>query len=327
VKKFQVATFGNAIVDILIELTNNDPQVESLGLKNGSFQLVELDFQKKIIENYKNLQPKLVSGGAIANSVIAFSQLGGKASFTACIGDDRYGLHYKSEFEELGIHLGLAPLKNESSGTCVILVSPNAERTMCTNLACAALLGSEHINENLIKDSEWIFTEGYLLAVPAGMEASYKLVELAKKNQTKLAFTLSAEFIVSAFKEPVTRMIKNADLIFANIHEAELFAGVKGAELARKALKELCQHVVITDGENGVWIAEAGKDYHVPAIPTKPIDLTGAGDMFAGAYMYGITHGLNVEEAGRKACFLAHKVIQQVGARVTQGLKEDWNKA
>src|SRR6185295_3808069 len=127
---------------------------------------VELDEQKKLLDRFKVLEPRLVSGGSVANSVIAFSQLGGQAAFIGCVGDDRYGLFYTNEFEELKIDIGNPVIVGEATGTCVCLITPDAERTMRTCLAVSSHLSAKHVEEARIKNSDWLFIEGYVFANP-----------------------------------------------------------------------------------------------------------------------------------------------------------------
>src|SRR5437763_1902288 len=150
-KEFKLCGLGNAIVDIFLEVS--DSEFASLGFERGSMRLVDLAEQKTLLDRYQKHEPRLVSGGSVANSVIAFSQLGGAAAFIGCVGDDRYGLFYTSEFEELGIDIGSPIIVNEATGTCICLVTPDAERTMRTCLAVASHLSAHHVDEQRIKDS------------------------------------------------------------------------------------------------------------------------------------------------------------------------------
>src|ERR1700722_18719250 len=157
-KPFQVCGLGNALVDIFVEIS--DSELASLGFERGGMVLVDLAAQKALLDRYQRNEPKLVSGGSVANSVIAFSQLGGRGAFIGCVGDDRYGLFYVSEFEDLGIEIGNPVIVNEATGTSVCLITPDAERTMRTCLAVASHLAARHVDEARIKSSEWLFIEG-----------------------------------------------------------------------------------------------------------------------------------------------------------------------
>src|SRR5215831_4631837 len=205
-KQFKVCGLGNAIVDIFLEL--GDSEFASLGFERATMRLVELEEQKALLQRYQEHEPKLVSGGSVANSIIAFSQLGGQAAFIGCVGDDRYGLFYASEFEELGIDIGNPIIVNEATGTCVCIVTPDAERTMRTCLAVASHLSARHVDEERIKDSEWLFIEGYVFANPdTGQTAIREAIKIAKKHGVKVAVTCSEAFIVHVFGEALNQAL------------------------------------------------------------------------------------------------------------------------
>jgi sugar/nucleoside kinase (ribokinase family) len=324
-KEFKLCGLGNAIVDIFLEVSESE--FISLGFPRGGMQLVELNEQRGLLERYQKHEPKLVSGGSVANSVIAFSQLGGSAAFIGCVGDDRYGLFYSSEFEELGIDIGNPIIVNESTGTCLCLITPDAERTMRTCLAVASHLSARHVEERRIKDSEWLFIEGYVFANPeTGQTAIHEAIQLAKRYGTKIAITCSDAFVPQVFGSALREALQQADLFFCNAGEACAVAGVTSAEEAFTKLKSQIPSLVVTHGPHGAYIRHNGVEAHVPAFPSEPKDLTGAGDMFAGAFLYGITHGVAAEKAARAAGYLAHKVISQVGARLHHGTRQYWDE-
>jgi sugar/nucleoside kinase (ribokinase family) len=324
-KRLQLCGLGNAIVDIFLEVS--DAEFAPLGFDRGTMVLVDLPEQRILLDRYQKNEPKLVSGGSVANSIIAFSQLGGKAGFVGCVGDDRYGLFYANEFEELGIDIGNPIIVNEATGTCVCLVTPDAERTMRTCLAVSSHLAAKHVDEARIQDSEWLFIEGYVFANPnTGQTAIQEAVRLARKHDTKIAITCSDAFIPQVFGEPLHDALQYASLLFCNETEACSVTGAANAEEAFKRLKDRVPSAVVTNGPHGAYIRHDGIETHVPAVPCEPKDLTGAGDMFAGSFLYGITHGIPPEPAGRAASFLAHKVITQVGARLHHGTKAFWDE-
>ena len=197
-KILQLCGLGNAIVDIFLEVS--DDEFAALGFERGTMRLVDLAEQKTLLDRYQKHEPRLVSGGSVANSTIAFSQLGGDAGFIGCVGDDRYGLFYASEFEELGIDIGNPIIVNEATGTCVCVITPDAERTMRTCLAVSSHLAARHVDEERIKNSEWLFIEGYVFANPAtGQTAIREAIRLAKKHNTRIALTCSDAFVVNVF--------------------------------------------------------------------------------------------------------------------------------
>ncbi|MCS7045724.1 MAG: adenosine kinase [Gemmataceae bacterium] len=324
-REFQLCGLGNAIVDIFVEVS--DAEFATLGFERGSMRLVELAEQKLLLQRFHDRDPRLVSGGSVANSVIAFSQLGGDAAFIGCVGDDRYGLFYASEFEELDIDIGNPVIVGAETGTCVVLITPDAERTMRTCLAVSSHLDAPHVDEQRIKNADWLFVEGYLFANPRGQNAIRSAIELAKRHETKVAVTCSEAFIVEVFHEPFFWALERADLVFANEREACALARATSAADAFAKLAALAPHCVVTAGANGAYVRFDGVETHVPAYRCEPKDLTGAGDMFAGAFLYGVTHGAAPQQAARAGCYLAMKVITQIGARLHHGVRRYWDEA
>lgn len=325
-KEFQLCGLGNAIVDIFVEV--DERQFAELGFERGSMRLVEIDEQKRLVKTFQKAEPRLVSGGSVANSVIAFSQLGGDGAFIGCVGDDRYGLFYAGEFEELEIQIGSPVIVGESTGTCVVLITPDAERTMRTCLAVSSHLAARHVDSERIKSSEWLFIEGYVFANPAtGQTAIAEAIRIAKGHGVKVAVTCSDAFIPQVFGGPLREALSQTDLLFANETEACSITGAATALDAFNKLKAIVPAAVVTDGPRGAHIRYNGHESHVPAFPCEPKDLTGAGDMFAGAYLYGLTHGVPPAAAARAACFLSMKVITQIGARLHHGAKAFWDEA
>jgi sugar/nucleoside kinase (ribokinase family) len=324
-KDFQLYGLGNALVDIFVEVS--DGEFASLGFERGSSRLVERAEQQSLLERFKDHDLRLVSGGSVANSVIAFSQLGGGAAFLGCVGDDRYGLFYQAEFEELGIDAGNMVLVGETTGTCACVITPDAERTMRVCLACAGRLSARHVDPDRLKRSEWLFIEGYGFANPETMqEAIREALHIARKHGVKVAVTCSEAFIVNVFRDAFFEVLKQTDLLFCNADEAGAVTGTTTAEEAFAKLKGMIPSVVVTDGPHGAYVRHAGVEAHVAAFPCTPVDLTGAGDMMAGAFLYGVTHGVAPDKAARAACYLAMKVITQVGARLHHGTRQFWDE-
>jgi sugar/nucleoside kinase (ribokinase family) len=324
-KEFKLCGLGNALVDIFLEVSESE--FGSLGFERGSMRLVDPPEQRMLLDRYQNHEPRLVSGGSVANSIIAFSQLGGQAAFIGCVGDDRYGLFYASEFEELGIDIGNPIIVNEATGTSVCIITPDAERTMRTCLGVASHLSAHHVEERRIESSEWLFIEGYVFANPnTGQTAIREAIRFAKQHNTKIAITCSDAFVPEVFGEPLHEALKDADLFFCNESEACAVTGAKNAEEAFHKLNGKIPSVVVTNGPHGAYVRHDGVEAHVPAFPCEPKDLTGAGDMFAGAYLYGISHGISPEKAARAASYLCQKVITQVGARLHHGTRQFWDE-
>jgi sugar/nucleoside kinase (ribokinase family) len=325
-REFHVCGIGNALVDIFLDVS--DEEFAALGFERGSMRLIDAAAQKAILDRFHGRELRLASGGSVANSVIALSQLGGSAAYVGCVGDDRYGLFYKSEFDELGIDIGNPVLVGETTGTCLCVITPDAERTMCTSLAVAGHLSARHVDAERIKNAEWVFLEGYAFAnAEAGQSAIREAIRLAKVHGTKIALTCSEAFVVTVFGDAFFDALRQSDLLFANKSEACAVTGTQSAEEAFAKLKGMVPSSLVTDGANGAYVRYAGVEAHVPAFKCEPKDLTGAGDMLAGAFLYGITHEVPPARAVRGANFLAMKVISQVGARLHHGTRQFWEQA
>lgn len=325
-KEFHLIGLGNSLVDIFLELT--DTEFTPLGFEKATMRLTERDEQQKLITAFGDHEPRLVSGGSVANSVIACSQLGGKGAFIGCVGDDRYGLHYTEEFSELDIDFVNPPLVGETTGTCVSIITPDAERTMRTCLAVSSHLAARHVPANKIAASEWLFVEGYLFANPStGQHAIREALKAAKAGGTKVVLTCSDAFVPQVFGDAFREALAQSDLLFCNATEAMSLTGGSSAEDSFAKFKGIVPNVVVTDGPNGAFVRYHGVEHHVPAFACKPVDVTGAGDMFAGAFLYGITHNIPPEKAARAANFLAMKVITQIGARLHHGARDYWAEA
>lgn len=327
-RDYHVCGLGNAIVDIFLEIS--DSEFASLGFERGTMRLVEKDEQRALLDRFHNKHHdlRLVSGGSVANSIIGLSQLGGHGAFVGCVGDDRYGLHYVEEFEQLDIDFGNPVLVGETTGTCIAVITPDAERTMRTCLAVSSHLAARHVDADRIARAEWLFIEGYVFANPdTGQHAIREAIACAKRSGTRIALTCSDAFVPNAFGDAFREALAESDLLFCNAPEAAAVAGVEDPRAAFDKLKSLIPNVVVTDGPHGAHVRFQGEESHVPAFPCQPKDLTGAGDMFAGAFLYGITHGYRASSAARAANFLSMKVITQIGARLHHGTRGFWDEA
>src|SRR4051794_5807243 len=227
-RDYHVCGLGNALVDIFLDL--DDDQFAALGFERGTMRLVDHAEQQALLERFRAREPRLVRGGSVANSVIAASQLGGRGAFIGCVGDDRYGLFYATEFEELAIDIGNPVIVGEPTGTCVSIITPDAERTMRTCLAVSSHLATRHVDGNRIGKAEWLFVEGYVLANPdTGQGAVLEAIRQAKARGTKVALTCSEAFIVQVFGDAFRAALAEADLLFCNASEAMAVTGAADA--------------------------------------------------------------------------------------------------
>ena len=315
-KDIHVCGIGHALVDI--EFAISDATFETLGLTKGSMALVSENEQSHVIQSLSDSSHHQSSGGSAANTIIAIGQFGGKAAYKTILGDDALGAFYASEFQELGIQLEAECIPNSKTGTCLVLITPDAERTMMTSLGVNSTYNRDHLVEETISRSEWLYIEGYRLTEPGGADAIKEAVQLAKKHNTKIAFTFSDIFVVQVFRDIVSEISNSTDLVFCNDAEACAFTGQDSENDAFQALIKAFPHVVMTKGKKGADIFYNGQHAVIPAYETTAVDTTGAGDMFAGAFMYGITQGFSVLRSGHLASMASSKVVSQFGARLKE---------
>jgi hypothetical protein len=312
-KHLHVFGIGSAIVDIQLQISHEE--FHALGLDKGTMNLVDAERQRELLEKFAHLAPHKTSGGSAANTVIAVAQFGGKAGFGTLLGNDHLGQFYADEFAELGIHL-VAHVIDGDTGTSVIVITPDSERTMNTALAVNSQYARHHIAEEPIKNAEWLYFESYKLTDQTGAEALEEAIVTAKKHNTRVAVSFSDTFIVNVFGEQLKKVVHEADLVFCNYTEGQAFTGKNDREEIFQALKSTVPNVALTLGSEGSLIHFEGKDYIVSASPTEPVDATGAGDMFAGGFLYGITHGHSPKHAAELGSHAAARVIAKMGPRL-----------
>jgi sugar/nucleoside kinase (ribokinase family) len=322
-KQIELCGLGNALVDIFLDI--DEETFHSLDLERGTMRLVDAPTQSSYIAALAHKELPRVSGGSVANSVIAFAQLGGKGALLARVGNDANGVFYRHELEGLGVRFPV-PLSSEGhTGTVLVFVTPDSERTMRTHLGISSSFGPDDVDEDTIRAAEWIFIEGYLFTGDSSQRAVRRAVELAKRHGTKIAVTFSESWVVSTFRAELEATVAQADLIFANEQEILAYSGAERFEDGCAFVQGRVGHAVVTRGGAGAWVGIEGREFTVPAFPCHPIDQTGAGDMFAATYLFGHIRGEDPRTSARRACYLGSKVICQVGARMHDGVRQYWD--
>ncbi len=318
-RRFDVYGIGNAIMDLQLKVQDSD--LERLLLEKGAMRLVSREEQVAILSFCRDRSPNKTSGGSAANTMIAVSQLGGRTAYGCLVGDDDFGTQYLLEMSQIGVEVATDARCHGSTATSVILVTDDAERTMNTYLGVSAEFGEAQVSEEFIKSSEWLYIEGYLFSTDLGRRAVDRALAIASRHKTRVAVTFSDRFIVSAFRDALNRAVAGAELVFANSTEAVAFTNAESTEAALQSLKGVVPNVVITRGEAGALVSFDGVDYDIPAVKVKAVDDTGAGDMFAGGFLYGISHGLSGAQSAKLGCFLAARVVGQLGPRLSGDLR------
>lgn len=319
-KDIQLCGMGNGLVDIQYRIS--EEIMAEFGMKKGEMRLIDNEERQRLEKFFKDYPFYRCSGGSAANSIIAFSQLGGKAAYKTVLGNDELGKFYAKEFEQLGIDL-FAEYKNDyPTGLCFVFIAPDSERTMLTSLGATAFFSTKNLIEDVIARSEWIYLEGYKFSQEESTKSVYKSIELAKKYNTKIAFGVSDVFITENFHSNVAKAVPEADLFFCNENEALSFTKEKTIEKATSKLFNLVENVVITKGAQGSIIKWKNEIFEVNSFPADAVDSTGAGDMFAGAFLYGVINKNDPHYAAKLASYCSAKVVSQLGARMDADYEE-----
>ena len=308
----KILGIGNAIVDVICKVDDNFIVQNNLTKSTMKLIFDENEF-KKLLTNLKI--EKTVSGGSVANSIVGISQLGNKVGFIGKVSDDDLGSKYEEGLKKENVEYFYSKKKEQlPTGTCLILVTPDSERTMCTFLGTAGKINESDISSDAIKKSEIIFLEGYLWDEGEPKKAFDKAISSANK----VAMSLSDQFCVDRHKPHFLDLVKNKlDITFANEQEIISLIDAKNFDEVINFSKQLGKLIVLTRGENGA-IAIKGNEVFECGIQKdlKIVDLTGAGDLFAAGFLHGHINNLSIKESLEKGTEMSSKVIQQIGARL-----------
>ena len=308
----KILGIGNAIVDVICKVEDNFIKQNNLTKSTMKLFFNENEF-KNLLKNLK--VEKTVSGGSVANSIVGISQLGDKVGFIGKISDDEFGSNYEEGLKKEKVEFFYLKKKEElPTGTCLILVTPDSERTMCTFLGTAGKINENDVSSEAIKKSEIIFLEGYLWDEGEPKKAFDKAIN----NANKVAMSLSDLFCVDRHKPHFLNLVKNnLDITFANEQEISSLIDAKNFEEIVNFSKQLNKLIVITRGEKGA-VAINGNEVFESGIQKNLniVDLTGAGDLFAAGFLHGYINKLSTKECLEKGTEMSSKVIQQIGARL-----------
>ena len=308
----KILGIGNAIVDVICKVDDNF--IVQNGLNKSTMKLIfeENEF-KKLLTNLKI--EKTVSGGSVANSIVGISQLGNKVGFIGKVSDDDLGSKYEEGLKKENVQYFYSKKKEElPTGTCLILVTPDSERTMCTFLGTAGKINENDVSSDAIKKSEIIFLEGYLWDEGEPKKAFDKAINYANK----VAMSLSDQFCVDRHKPHFLNLVKyKLDITFANEQEITSLIEAKNFDEVINFSKKINKLVVITRGEKGAVAIQGEEVVETEIIKNlKILDLTGAGDLFASGFLHGYVNKLSIKESLEKGTQMSAKVIQQIGARL-----------
>ncbi len=318
---FHIYGLGAALVDTEIQVS--DGELEHHGIEKGLMTLVDQDRQTQLLNAFSDhlTVSRRASGGSAANSIIAVSSFGGNAYYSCKVANDENGGFYLEDLARAGVaHDGLDGLPEGVTGKCLVLITPDAERTMNTFLGISETLCPLNLNTEAIAASEYLYIEGYLVTSPTGRQAAIEACTAARKNNTKIALSLSDPGIVAHFRDGLMEIMGGRiDLLFCNRDEALDWTNTSDTEAAATAMSDYAERFAITLGADGAIVYDGEHLHRVESSPIKAVDTNGAGDMFAGAFLYGITHGFDYARAGAFANSAAAQVVSQFGPRLESG--------
>lgn len=316
-KKYDVYGIGNALVDI--EFSVPDIFLEENGIEKGFMTLVDEQRQKAIIHYFEGIGGgKVACGGSAANTVVGLSRLGGKAFYSCKVADDEYGHLYMNDMHEAGVETNIQTImKDGITGKCLVMVSGDAERTMNTFLGISEKFNELDIDTEALGASEYLYIEGYLVTSDSARAAAKKAYQAAKAKGTKIALTFSDPAMVKFFKDGLKEMIGDGvDLLFCNKEEGQLWTGCESVDDIAEKLKESAKNFCLTLGSEGALVYNGAECIKIAPHAVKAVDTTGAGDLFAGGFLYGITNGMSYEDAGNLASRASSKVVSRFGPRL-----------
>ncbi len=319
-KSIDVVGLGNAIVDVVAQAS--DDMLERLDLAKGTMTLVD---EARVTELYGAMGPAVeISGGSCANSLAALADLGGRADYIGKVQSDQLGEVFRHDIRAAGVTFSTPPLEEgPATARCLVFVTPDAQRTMATYLGACVELGPKDVVEENIAKAKFVYMEGYLWDRPAAKEAFIKASKIARDRGAKVALSLSDPFCVDRWREEFLALIDDhIDVVIAN--EAEVISLYQSETFDDAAIEvaKHCDIVALTRGASGSVIIADGARHDIDAAPVEVVlDSTGAGDLYAAGFLYGLTHDMSLPSSGRLGGLLAAKVLGQYGARVDQSLK------
>lgn len=314
---YDVYGLGNALLDIECEVA---PTVlTELNIDKGVMTLLDETSQNKIVAHLGDRVSKRTSGGSGANTIVAIGQFGGKTFYSCKVANDEPGAYYLDELSKCGVDID--PARSTAAGItgkCLVLVTPDADRTMNTFLGISANFSAAELVPDAIASATYTYIEGYLVTGESSKQAAIKAREIATAAGKKVALTLSDQNMAKFFKQGLLEMIGDrVDLLFANESEALELAGTQDLTEAIAYFKTLSTTFAITLGAKGSIIFDGENLLQIDAFPVKAIDTVGAGDMYAGGVLYGITNGMDWASAGRLGSLASAQVVTTLGARMS----------
>lgn len=317
-KRYHVFAMGNALVDTEIEV--QDSFLAEMNIDKGMMTLVDEARQHELVSalDGHGKVHRRASGGSACNTIVAAQYFGGQAYYACKVAADDTGEFFVHDLTAAGVDTNMRADKPEGvSGKCLVMITPDAERTMHTYLGISETVSEQELDLDALKASHYAYIEGYLVTSETARPAAIRLREQARANGIKTALTFSDPAMVKFFADGMREMIGDGvDLLFCNEEEAQLFTGTDTTDAALEALKPVAGSVVITCGADGALLFDGTDTHRVDPVSVTAVDTNGAGDMFAGAFLYAITHGHSFAEAGKLASAASAAVVSDFGPRL-----------
>jgi sugar/nucleoside kinase (ribokinase family) len=312
-KTFDVVGIGNAIVDIIARC--DEGFLSKHGLTKGSMRLIDADEANRL---YSAMGPAVErSGGSVANAIAGLASFGARCGFIGRVAADQFGGIFRHDIRSLGVHYDTLPASDGApTARCLILVTPDGERTMNTFLGASVDFRPEDLDLDLIGNAKIVYLEGYLFDRDAAKAAFREAARAANEAGAKVALTLSDAFCVDRHRDDFRALVRHgADIVFANEKEITSLYQVNSFEEAADAAMNDCEMAVLTRSEAGSVIVAGGETIEIEAEKARVVDLTGAGDLYSAGFLYGLTHGASLRECGRLGSLAAAEAISHIGAR------------
>ena len=316
---YDLYAIGNALVDSEYEVS--DEILKSAGVEKRHMTLIDATRRAELLHHMQGLHARKTGGGSAGNTVVALAQLGGKAFYSCRVAHDDLGDFYREDLVAHGVSTNLThtPPAPGQTGSCIVMVTPDAERSMSTFLGATAELDHSALHPHDIARSKVYYMEGYLAASPTGLEAALQGRDIARKAGVALAVTLSDMSMINFCRPGVEAMVGDGvDYLFCNEEEAQVWFGETDLDVVCKKIAALARVVCLTRSAKGCLVIEGEQITTVAATPVKAIDSNGAGDMFAGAFLYAVTQGHSTAKAAALGNLAAAKVVSQYGCRLSQ---------
>ena len=322
----KVYGIGNPLIDVIVNVS--EEELRDLGLYKGTMNLINLDKRLELTAFIKGKTPAFSCGGSAPNTIITLSSLGIEATIAGKIGSDEYGTIYKNRLNALGVRDNLAVSDKNVTGSSIILITPDSERTMNTYLGANRDFCPDDVIETEVARADFFQFTGYMWDTQNQMQAIRKALDIAKRNNVLVSFDIADPFAVGRYHDAFLNLIKNdCDIVFANKEEARIMFDNYDPYECCKTMGKLCETAIVKNGKKGSFISHRRRIYEIPVQgPETPVDTTGAGDTYAAGFLYGLCMGMDVEKSGNVASALAGQIIKQVGAQFSEEKIPDLKK-